>query len=77
MTNNEIAEKYYELNLALKDALSRMERSDRVFCIRGEIKELQELCPHNNGSYDFSEQQSCPYCGKKFLRPHSSKMGGN
>ena len=68
MTNNEIAEKYHDLSLALKDALSRMERSDRVLIIRDEIKELQNMCPHNNGSYDFSEQENCPYCGKKFRK---------
>lgn len=68
MTNNEIAEKYYELSLALKDALSRMERSDRVLTIRDEIKELQNMCPHNNGTYDFSDQEHCPYCGKKFRK---------
>lgn len=68
MTNNEVKSRYQELSLELKDALSRMERSDRVFVIRDEIKELQNICPHNNGTYDFSEQENCPYCGKKFRK---------
>ena len=58
--------RYNELSKELKQALSTMERSDRVFVIRDEIKELQGLCPHSNGNYDFSASDSCPYCGKKF-----------
>ena len=58
--------KYETLNQELKQALSRMERSDRVFIIKDAIKDLQKLCPHNNGSYDFSDTEECPYCGKKF-----------
>ena len=43
--------KYESLNQELKQALSRMERTDRVFIIRDAIKDLQKLCPHNNGNY--------------------------
>lgn len=68
MTNNEVKAKYQELSMELKDALSRMERTDRVFVIRDEIKELQNMCPHSNGNYDFSDQDNCPYCGKKFRK---------
>ena len=57
---------YETLNGELKQALARMERSDRVFMIRDAIKDLQKLCPHNNGSFDFSDTNECPYCGKKF-----------
>ena len=66
MTSNEIQTRYQELNSELKDALSRMEYTDRVFKIRDSIKELQYMCPHGNGTYDFSDQKECPYCGKKF-----------
>ena len=62
----DVKTKYNELSAELKKALSRMERSDRVFTIRDEIKALQKLCPHNNGNYDFSTSDECPYCGKKF-----------
>ena len=58
--------KYETLNQELKQALSHMERSDRVFIIKDAIKDLQTLCPHNNGNYDFSTSEECPYCGKKF-----------
>ena len=58
--------KYETLNQELKQALSRMERSDRVFIIKDAIKDLQKLCPHNNGNYDFYDSEECPYCGKKF-----------
>ena len=58
--------KYETLNKELKQALSRMERTDRVFIIRDAIKDLQQLCPHNNGHYDFSNTEECPYCGKHF-----------
>ena len=58
--------KYESLNQELKQALSRMERTDRVFIIRDAIKDLQKLCPHNNGNYDFSIDDECPYCGKRF-----------
>ena len=58
--------KYETLNQELKQALSHMERSDRVFIIKEAIKDLQTLCPHNNGHYDFSNTDECPYCGKKF-----------
>ena len=62
----DIKKRYNELSDELKQALSRMERSDRVITIRDEIKALQKLCPHNMGHYDFSQSNECPYCGKKF-----------
>ena len=43
-----------------------MQRTDRVFTIRDEIKALQALCTHDIGNYDFSNADECPYCGKKF-----------
>lgn len=61
-----VYECYQDLLGQLKDALSKMELTDRVLCIRGEIRKLQEMCPHNNGSYNFSNDDQCPYCGKKF-----------
>jgi len=61
-----IKTKYDELNNELKHALARMEKTDRVFVIRDAIKDLQKLCPHNNGNYDFSNTEECPYCGKHF-----------
>lgn len=66
MDTNLIKSKYNELNTELRRALSGMERTDRIFVIRDQIKELQKLCPHNTGSYDFSNTEECPYCGKKF-----------
>ena len=58
--------KYNTLNTELKQALARMEKTDKVFIIREAIKDLQQLCPHNNGNFDFSSTEECPYCGKKF-----------
>lgn len=66
MEATDIKSKYDNLSAALKHELSKMERSDRVFKIRDEIKALQNICPHNMGSYDFSNIEECPYCGKKF-----------
>ena len=66
MDVNEIKTKYENLNHELKQALGRMELTDRVFAIRNSIKDLQILCPHNNGNYDFSTEEECPYCGKHF-----------
>ena len=66
MNVNEVKSKYQELNNELRQALSTMEKSDKVFIIHNEIKALQDFCPHNNGNYDFSHDESCPYCGKKF-----------
>lgn len=66
MDTIEIKNRYKELSAELKIALGKMERSDRVFTIRDEIKDLQQLCPHNMGSYDFSQSDECPYCGKRF-----------
>lgn len=66
MDINSIKVKYEALNKDLKQALSRMEKTDRVFIIRDAIKDLQTLCPHNNGHYDFSTDDECPYCGKHF-----------
>ena len=57
---------YENLNSELKQTVARMERTDRVFAIRDAIKDLQKLCPHDNGNYDFSNTDECPYCGKKF-----------
>ena len=66
MDINTIKQKYAELNNELRQALGRMEKTDRVFVIRNAIKDLQQLCPHNNGNYDFSDTDECPYCGKHF-----------
>ena len=66
MDINTVQGRYKELQSELKRELCKMERSDRVFVIRDEIKDLQLLCPHSNGNYDFSDTDSCPYCGKKF-----------
>ena len=66
MDINNIKVKYESLNKELKQALSRMEKTDRVFIIKDAIKDLQQLCPHNNGHYDFSNTEECPYCGKHF-----------
>lgn len=66
MDIDEIKTSYEDLSEKLKDALSKMELTDKVITIRNEIKDLQKLCPHNNGKYDFAEADECPYCGKKF-----------
>lgn len=66
MNIENIKDKYSELSKELKQVLSTMQRSDRVFVIRDEIKDLQALCPHSNGNYDFSDTGECPYCGRKF-----------
>ena len=66
MDINSIKVKYDNLSKDLKQAVSRMEKTDRVFVIRDAIKDLQTLCPHDNGSFDFSTTEYCPYCGKKF-----------
>jgi len=68
MNENDIYAQYQKLSEELRSALATMERKDRVFVIRDEIKELQNMCPHNSGSYDFSDQGQCPYCGKKFRK---------
>lgn len=66
MEATEVKRRYAELSAELKNELSKMQRSDRVFTIRDEIKALQALCTHNIGNYDFSQSSECPYCGKKF-----------
>ena len=66
MEVTDIKQRYMKLSAELKKELAKMERSDRVFTIRDEIKDLQSLCSHNIGNYDFSESDECPYCGKKF-----------
>ena len=68
MDMDNIKVQYETLNKELKQAVAHMERTDRVFIIRDAIKDLQKLCPHNNGSYDFSDSDECPYCGKKFRK---------
>ena len=68
MNGNDIQNRYQELNAELKEALSHMERTDKIIIIRDEIKALQNMCPHSNGNYDFSDQDQCPYCGKKFRK---------
>lgn len=66
MDIDNIRVKYENLSFELKQALARMELTDKVITIREEIRDLQRLCPHNNGNYDFSNTNECPYCGKKF-----------
>ena len=68
MDINNIKLQYDNLNKELKQALSRMQRTDKVIKIREAIQDLQELCPHDNGSFDFKSTDNCPYCGKKFKR---------
>lgn len=66
MDINTIKSQYEALNKELKRALSTMEFTDRILVVKEAIKDLQSLCPHNNGHYDFSNDESCPYCGKHF-----------
>lgn len=66
MDTKDIKVRYSELSAELKKALTTMQRSDRVFAIRNEIKDLQKLCPHATDNYDFSSSSECPYCGKHF-----------
>ena len=66
MEINDIRETYLKLSTQLKLAVSKMELSDKIFTIRNEINDLQKLCPHNSGTYDFSTASECPYCGKRF-----------
>ena len=66
MDINEIKARYTNLNRDLKQALATMEKKDSVFLIKQQINELQSVCPHNNGNYDFSHDEECPYCGRKF-----------
>ena len=68
MNINDIKVRYSNLAMELKDALSRMEKTDKVIMIKDAIKELQNICPHNNGSFDFSDTDECPYCGRKFRK---------
>jgi len=66
MIIDNIKEQYNQLSLQLRKALSTMERSDDVSTIREKIKNLQEICPHSDGTFDYSNQDVCPYCGRKF-----------
>ena len=68
MNEDEIRDRYQMLSSELKSALSTMELTDRIIKIRSEIHDLQLLCPHNAGSYDYSQSDECPYCGKKFRK---------
>ena len=68
MDINVIGDRYKILSSDLKQALSTMELNDRVMKIRDEIHDLQILCPHNLGSFDYSQTDECPYCGKQFKR---------
>lgn len=68
MNIDNIKTKYTELNAELKKAISTMQLSDKIFVIKEAIKDLQNVCPHNNGNYDFSTTDECPYCGKHFKR---------
>ena len=68
MDIDNIKVQYDSLNQELKQALAHMQLTDRVYVIKEAIKDLQTLCPHNNGSFDFSDTESCPYCGKRFRR---------
>ncbi len=66
MDINNIKTKRIELNEELRKAISTMQFSEQVFVIREALKDLQRMCPHNNGNYDFSNDDECPYCGKHF-----------
>lgn len=68
MNIDDIKTKYANLSAELKDALARMQLTDRVITIKNAINDLQNMCPHNNGSFDFSTTDYCPYCGKNFRK---------
>lgn len=57
---------YKILDNMLKDALSNMVLTDKIMAIRDSIKNLQSECPHRNAFYDFSQDDECPYCKKRF-----------
>ena len=67
MTIDEISLRMSELNAQLRQAISTMERSDKVIYIRNLIKEIQSECPHASDEFQLDKQHKvCPYCGKKF-----------
>lgn len=66
MDINNIYKNYTFLMEELKHAVAHMNLNDQVFKIHEAIRDLQRTCPHNNGNYDFSNTEECPYCGKKF-----------
>lgn len=64
MTIEEITSASAQLNEELRQALSTMERSDKVMRIRKEIRALQAQCPHSD-KYQFGLETICSYCGYK------------
>ena len=63
----EIIKKHNYLERKLRDALSTMERSDKVFEIKKEIIENQKRCPHVSSEYNWAiVNDTCPYCGFHF-----------
>lgn len=66
MTIDEIIFKVADLNKQLRQALSTMEKSNKVKEIQKEIKEIQSQCPHGNEKYHWDiSKEPCPYCGLK------------
>ena len=67
MDIKEIQTQYTRLNKELRQAVSTMEHKNTISIIKKQIHELQELCPHKlDGTYDFTHEEQCPYCGKRF-----------
>ena len=55
-----------QLTVELMTALSTMDLKKDIPNIRKEIAELQDMCPHKNSMMDFSHEEECPYCGRRF-----------
>ena len=67
MNIDEIIERHEQLDKELKNALSVMERSDKIKSIRMQIVENQRACPHFSEKYNWTIAYGrCPYCGFVF-----------
>ena len=69
MKFDDIIKRHEELDHELHDALSIMERSDKIRQIRTEIIKNQAACPHVSDKYNWTAiNGKCPYCGFTFDR---------
>lgn len=67
MNIDDIIKRREELNYELREALSVMERSDKIKQIRTEIIKNQAVCPHFSDKYNWTiANGKCPYCGFVF-----------
>ena len=66
LTLQEVEEIRTSLESDLNKALAKMTFSMDIQFLRERLEQLKDLCPHQGEGTDYTLEDECPFCKKKF-----------